>query len=646
MILRDATELYETSSYWRFPFKELNPIQSTIYDHRKDNANFIISAATSAGKTIVAEILMDHAVKEERRCIFLSPLKAVTQEKYEDWTNNEHRWVRRNLSILTGDYALTSSRIEELNNSHIVLMTTEMLLSRCRNIESEKSDWLKEIDTLVIDESHLITVDGRGDLAEMGVVSFAKLNPDSRIVFLSATMDNTKEIAEWLTSLNNKETHILESNYRPAKLNVEFVPYQQIDWKQKNKRLFEVVCDLVEKYNDKFLVFFHSKKQISEFYEYAHKPDMAVYTADVSKEERENIIKEFKKKEGNIRVVIATNALAWGVNLPARRVIIADVRFGMEFVKPYDIKQMIGRAGRIGWDDQGDAYIIAPSDLGSISFEGIKEKYSGSNYIKSTINESLFTFHLTAEINLGNIKNYADAEQILKKTLFYKQGGYLNINTTLNELIEFEAIEVENAEYKIKNIGRIASWLFFYPQDIFYLRNNLLKLAEKDIDNDYKVCYTIGSIYTLDNPMNSEQKKEANEYINENRVMSRTPSRIFAYHLMLTNKYSLPYNSLVLSLRNDLDRVEMVMIMLNKMFAMNKKTIIKKMFLRLKYGISSEMTDLATIKGLGGTRLKRLEYEGITSMDQLESLTKLQIKKIFNSEKIYNNIMEEINATI
>lgn len=644
MRLRDAIENYKVSEYWGYPFEELNPIQSTIYDHRRDDANFIISAATSAGKTIVAEILMEMPVRQQERCIFLSPLKAVTAEKYDDWKSEKHRWSKRNISILTGDFALTSDRIDELYNSDIVLMTTEMLLSRCRNIESEKSDWLRNIHTLVIDEAHLITVEGRGDLAEMGVVAFSQLNPNARIVFLSATMDNTNEIAEWLTLLNKKETHILESNYRPAKLFVNFVPYEQINWKEKNSHLFSKICDILEEYpKDKFLVFFHSKKQINEFYEYAHQHDMDIYTADVSKDNRERIIKEFKNKNGSIRIVLSTSALAWGVNLPARRVIIADVRFGFDLVKPYDIKQMIGRAGRIGWDDQGDAYIIAPCDLNNMNFQEIKDYYSQGNFIKSTIDENTFTFHLIADVNLKNIRNYNDIDNILKKTLLYKQGKTLKITGTVDELLKFEAMEVDNGEYSVKPIGMIASWLFFYPQDIYYLRNNLLNFYEKDLSDDIKISYLLGNLYMTDGMMNSEQKKESDLFLKDNRILSRTPQKIFAYYLMLISKFSLPFNAIILNLRNDLERVELVLNLLNKFYSMNKKDLIKKIFLRIKYGISVSMLELAEIKGLGSVRLKKLEGLGICKKSELFNLNALQIKQAFGTEKTYKKILEEIS---
>ena len=62
----------------------------------------------------------------------------------------------------------------ELAASDLILMTSEMLNSRVRNYKSEQNEWLKEIGTLVVDESHLLTVPGRGDKLEVGLMKFSQ----------------------------------------------------------------------------------------------------------------------------------------------------------------------------------------------------------------------------------------------------------------------------------------------------------------------------------------------------------------------------------------------------------------------------------------------------------------------------------------
>ena len=66
------------------------------------------------------------------------------------------------------------------------------------------------------------------------------------------------------------------------------------------------------------------------------------------------------KNDPNLRVVVATSTLAWGVNLPARRVIILGVHRGLSEVATCDVAEMVGRAGRPQFDPVGDAYILVP----------------------------------------------------------------------------------------------------------------------------------------------------------------------------------------------------------------------------------------------------------------------------------------------
>ena len=99
---------------------------------------------------------------EIRKCggkgMYLAPLKALAQEKIDDWGDNHFSDLR--LSICTSDYRLTPSRHDELENANLILMTTEMLDARTRNFNKEKTNFLKEIGTLVCDEAHLLTVPG------------------------------------------------------------------------------------------------------------------------------------------------------------------------------------------------------------------------------------------------------------------------------------------------------------------------------------------------------------------------------------------------------------------------------------------------------------------------------------------------------
>jgi len=302
-----------------FRFENFNPVQSEVFQYYGNDVNCVVAAATSAGKTTVAEMFMAHSISQGKKAIFLSPLRAVSQEKYEDWTNESHDWSKLNVSIVTGDYQLTDKRVEELNNANVVIVTSEMLDSRTRRITIEKNNWILNAGTLVVDESHLLCMKGRGDKLESALMRFSKQNPTCRIVLLSATMPNVDELARWLTSLNNKKTELINSKYRPIQLDIhyeqydDYGKYQNVE-QNKIQRAVELTKLLVSK-NEQVLVFVHAKSTGNKLLESLHNIgiDAKFHYSDLTLAQRKEIHQKTKTKE--IKVLIATSGLAWGINI-------------------------------------------------------------------------------------------------------------------------------------------------------------------------------------------------------------------------------------------------------------------------------------------------------------------------------------------
>ena len=201
-VLSDQTNLVPTSQYpyAKFGFEYFNPVQSRVFEIYDKETSCVIAAATSAGKTVCAEMFMFHEIiKRGGKCLYLSPLRALAQEKYDDWTDEKHDLLKFKVSICTGDYRLTIKRKEELEAANVIIMTSEMLNHRARNSKSEQSKFLQTTGTVVVDESHLLTVPGCGDHLESGLMKFTEINPNARLVLLSATMPNVEEISNWVS---------------------------------------------------------------------------------------------------------------------------------------------------------------------------------------------------------------------------------------------------------------------------------------------------------------------------------------------------------------------------------------------------------------------------------------------------------------
>lgn len=87
---------------------------------------------------------------------------------------------------------------------------------------------------------------------------------------------------------------------------------------------------------------------------------VAFHNADLEREERRIIEEEFRRPGSGLRVIAATTTLAMGVNTPATSVIIAGLDHPGD--KPYSVaeyKNLVGRAGRLGFAEKGTSYLLA-----------------------------------------------------------------------------------------------------------------------------------------------------------------------------------------------------------------------------------------------------------------------------------------------
>jgi len=320
----------------KWKFEKFNPVQSRIMDFYNQDCNTLVAARTSAGKTVIAEQFLSQEIRERGgKGMFLAPLRALAREKVTDWTNPEYHLSDLKISICTGDYRLTKERTKELDDADIIIMTSEMLSHRSRSHNSEQSQFLKKIGTLVIDEFHTIGVQNRGDHLEVGLMKFTQINPTARIVLLSATMPNVEQLAEWVSySLNQKQTFVLRSEYRPVPLTIHYETYddsiKRYDLLEQEK--INKAMDIVEWYkDDKFIVFTHTKRTGEMMKKELQSAgiDCQFHSSDLESAERAKVEDKFRN-DPKFKVVVATSTLAAGLNMPARRVIILGVNRGFD----------------------------------------------------------------------------------------------------------------------------------------------------------------------------------------------------------------------------------------------------------------------------------------------------------------------------
>lgn len=641
---REGGPTIDSSEVEHHPIKypTLNPIQSLVYPLSQKDCNLVIAASTSAGKTITAELVMADAINRGGKAVFLSPLKAVSQEKYNDWTKDaSHPWYGKRVEILTGDYQLSDKKRRALKKADVIVMTSEMLDSKTRNLKIEGSEWLLQVLVMVVDEAHLLTMEGRGDALECGLMRFTLQNPFARVVLLSATMPNIDEMAKWLTVMNGKKTRVISSDWRPTKLTTHWLKYPASggprDYHKNEQTKRRYAINLLEEYpDDKWIIFVHAKAAGRLLETEMKERGMSVefHNGELDKDSRARIEDGFR--DGNLQCVIATSTLAYGINAPARRVLVLGVHRGINFVDPIDVKQMIGRAGRVGYDDKGDAYILIPDNpFKPNQAEDIRRKFSEIGRIKSTINTvDNLAFHLTAEIAIQNVTTKQQAVEWHERSLAHYQGLILehegsqcsaeNIMDKLAENSIIRQSDDDPEKYSITNLGRVASWLYFSPFDISDWARNFRRL---EILNKHKdpTClgWALGNISTrFQGWIPKDLKQLATEFTQDLHSKGISVSAVtkesFAYEYAIrgfTNK-SLKY--LIRSLAHDSDRVIQALKLIdarhNNLFSEDYWT---KLGARIKYGCSWEEADLCTLTGVGARRAEALVESGIRTIEDV-----------------------------
>ena len=377
------------------------PQEETIRSGVLEGKNIVLASPTASGKTLIAELCaLKHVLEEGGKVIYLSPLRALASEKFDDF--RKYSSIRKpdgrrvSVGISTGDFDTADTWLERYD---IIVTTNEKADSLLRH----RAKWMDNISLVVADEVHLLNEAERGPTLEIVLARLMQVNPNIQILALSATIGNVDEIASWL------KAQYIVTEWRPVSLKEGVVLNEEVQYKDGDARKIEkktrypyinMVLNTL-KSGGQALVFASTRKnsvsaakvvaqhtgdvlskplkrsleheaerilntaertQISETLAGLVRCGTAFHHAGLGGAHRKLIEDSFK--EGKIKVLTATPTLAFGVNLPARTVIIQDYRrfmagYGNYPISVLEYKQMAGRAGRPKYDKVGESILIA-----------------------------------------------------------------------------------------------------------------------------------------------------------------------------------------------------------------------------------------------------------------------------------------------
>ncbi|KAJ9138663.1 ATP-dependent RNA helicase mtr4 [Pleurostoma richardsiae] len=217
-----------------YKFK-LDPFQALSVASIEREESVLVSAHTSAGKTVVAEYAIAQCLKRNQRVIYTSPIKALSNQKYRDFQGEFG-----DVGLMTGDVTINPT-------ASCLVMTTEIL----RSMLYRGSEIMREVAWVIFDEIHYLRDKSRGVVWEETII----LLPDKvRYVFLSATIPNAFQFAEWIAKIHRQACHVVYTDFRPTPLQNYFFPAggegiflvvdERGNFKEKN---FSTAMQLIEK---------------------------------------------------------------------------------------------------------------------------------------------------------------------------------------------------------------------------------------------------------------------------------------------------------------------------------------------------------------------------------------------------------------
>jgi replicative superfamily II helicase len=481
-----------------FAFDEFNRMQREALPAILDSdENVVASAPTASGKTALAELAICKCLEANGTALFIAPLRALTNEKESEWERFES--LGYSVYVVTGERDLNPRRAERAD---ILVMTPEKVDSATRKHDSPRYGFITDVSCCVIDEVHLLDSERRGSVLEVTISRLRRL-ADPRIVALSATMPNVGEVADWLDA-PAETTFDFGDEYRPVELEsgVRTYTHGENAFADKYRRLYRAL-DLAEDHirdDGQALVFvasrqdtvraaekardelasrdvpigargdydFHTETQVLENQTLRNSAldGVAFHHAGLSKSDKDHIEEWFR--EGKIQLLFSTSTLAWGVNLPARCVVIRDTKYhdpleGEVDMSPLDVLQMLGRAGRPGYDDAGYAHVVCDSS----DAEKYRKLLRDGKEIDSHLTADLDT-HLNAEIAMGTIHDVDDVMDWLETTFGFVRARSNpatdavenlreQVRETLGELRDRGFIETDDLAVSATPLGTLAS---------------------------------------------------------------------------------------------------------------------------------------------------------------------------------------------
>ncbi|KAH3850420.1 hypothetical protein DPMN_092831 [Dreissena polymorpha] len=512
-----------------YPFI-LDPFQKEAILCLENNQSVLVSAHTSAGKTVVAVYAIAMSLRDKQRVIYTTPIKALSNQKYRELFEEF-----QDVGLMTGDVTINPT-------ASCLVMTTEIL----RSMLYRGSEIMREVGWVVFDEIHYMRDKERGVVWEETII----LLPDNvHYVFLSATIPNARQFAEWICHLHQQPCHVVYTDYRPTPLQHYIFPaggdgiHLVVDengefreenfntamsvlkdageaakgdtkgrkggFKQQESNCYKIVKMILERKFAPVIVFSFSKKDCEAYAMQMTKLDFnteeekilvqevfnnaidALSDEDKKLPQVEHVLPLLKKgigihhggllpllketieilfSEGLIKALFATETFAMGLNMPARTVLFTSARKfdGQDFrwVTSGEYIQMSGRAGRRGLDDRGIVILMIDEKM---------PPAAGKAVLKGAADPLNSAFHLTYNMVLNLLRVEEINPEFMLERSFYQFQNYAAIPGLIDQL---KVTEERYGKCAVPNEDQVTSY-YKIRQQLDHLGKELQAYIQK-----------------------------------------------------------------------------------------------------------------------------------------------------------------------
>jgi len=648
-----------------------------------DAPRCVVSAPTASGKTLLALLaIVKNALETGSKAIYVVPLRALAAEKHEDFKTRLAPFGLT-VGLSTGDLDSSS---EHLHAFDVIVCTSEKTDSLFRH----SAPWLTKVGLAVIDEVHLIGDGSRG--ATLEIVLTKLRESGAKLLCLSATIPNAREIADWLDAC------LVTSDYRPTRLELGLFDSENLRFADDAGELVNGEAGLVKRAlaevgaSGQALVFVGSRRNAEAlakkfaplcrtFLNEEEAADCALLSARALKaagqptsqcrslaeclasgvafhhagllERQRRAIEEGFKRKRCVKCIVCTTTLAMGIDYPASWVIVRDLkRFNgafAEFIPALEVAQIVGRAGRPSYDEKGVGVLCCqPREAGAVAAKYLRGALE--NVLSQLSSEPLLRGHCLGLVAAGHCASRDALHEFFGKTFYasqYGDSGELEekVDSVVKELEGLGFLREGKTRLAASPLGKRVAELYIDPLTAHAFVEFIAREKKEEFDYFLALNKATEARPLLQVGRDEEQalwtaaQAVLGDAADDDGALARFKSaRLLeawvneAGEEDVFNNFQVPPGVLHARVRI----MEWLSYSLRELcFSLNRTreyAEAKALHRRIKHGVKTELLELCSIRGIGRVRARRLWNAGVRDAEAYAALSQDERKRLLRGQ--------------